>query len=208
MRASHALSQSRPTQGMHRSRAIGSRLRVRWSHIVRARLRIGLLVVAAVAVAGCGGTSGGPATGGPPPAGTITEFSAPNDPTQITAGPDGTLWFGENGHIGRITPAGKLTEFPLPPGENALGITEGPDGNLWFTDCVFDGSGDCTTSTIGRITPGGQISEFPDSNARERTIRHYQRTGWQSLVYRADGRQHWAHHPQRADHGVPGWRRT
>src|SRR5438034_11666703 len=44
--------------------------------------------------------------------------------------------------IGRITPAGVITEFPLPPNLNCppngsnspLGITAGPDGNLWFTE--------------------------------------------------------------------------
>jgi virginiamycin B lyase len=35
--------------------------------------------------------------------------------------------------IGRITPAGDITEFPLPrPLTRSFGITAGPDGNLWF----------------------------------------------------------------------------
>ena len=50
---------------------------------------------------------------------TITEFSAgitgPTEPTSITAGPDGNLWFTEyyGGRIGRITRAGVITEFAL-----------------------------------------------------------------------------------------------
>ena len=52
-------------------------------------------------------------------AATITEFAiltASSNPTAITAGPDGALWFTERGanKIGRITPAGIITEFSLP----------------------------------------------------------------------------------------------
>jgi streptogramin lyase len=45
------------------------------------------------------------------PAGQITQFSLSmlqeNSPQEITAGPDGNLWFTENGsdQIGRLTPA-------------------------------------------------------------------------------------------------------
>ena len=58
-------------------------------------------------------------------------------PYGIAAGPDGNLWFTEydGDRIGRITPAGVVTEF-------SAGITRtatdrdhgGPDGNLWFTE--------------------------------------------------------------------------
>ena len=37
------------------------------------------------------------------------------------------------GKIGRITPPGVITEFPLPVRRSARKITAGPDGNLWFT---------------------------------------------------------------------------
>ncbi len=48
-------------------------------------------------------------------AGTITEFPTCCDPKFITAGPDGNLWFTEVvGNIGRITPTGKITQFPTP----------------------------------------------------------------------------------------------
>ena len=73
----------------------------------------------------------------------------------IAAGPDGALWFTEYGgnKIGRITPGGALSEFPLAAGSHPYGIAAGPDGALWFTEY----SGD----KIGRITPGGALSEFP-----------------------------------------------
>jgi hypothetical protein len=71
-------------------------------------------------------------------------------------GPDGNLWFTEasGNRIGRITPLGVITEFPVPTTFSDLsGITAGPDGNLWFTE--FSGN------KIGRITPSGVITEFP-----------------------------------------------
>ena len=50
-------------------------------------------------------------------------------------GPDGNLWFPEGGAIGRITPSGAVTEFPLPKsGSDAGALTVGPDGKLWFPD--------------------------------------------------------------------------
>ena len=86
-------------------------------------------------------------------AGTITEFPTGGGPEFITAGPDGNLWFTEVvGNIGRITPTGKITQFPTPTNENA-GITAGPDGNLWFTERAGN--------KIGRITTGGSVTEFP-----------------------------------------------
>ena len=99
-------------------------------------------------------------------AGIITEFPMPTNETEpfaITGGPDGNVWFTEEstmeqinkgikaGKIGRITPAGNITEFPLPTDEfSPNGIAAGPDGNLWFTD-----------RKIGKITTAGNITEFP-----------------------------------------------
>jgi streptogramin lyase len=80
-------------------------------------------------------------------AGVVTEFTtaltAGNAPADITAGPDGNLWFTEQGllqGVGRITPTGTITEFPagLTPGFSLLvtpgEIVAGPDGGLWFTE--------------------------------------------------------------------------
>ncbi len=87
------------------------------------------------------------------PTGVIKEFplAAGSLPLGITAGPDGNLWFTPRGGIGRITPSGVVTIFPL----NTIPhqITAGPDGNLWFTD-NFRGN-------IGRTTPAGVITLFP-----------------------------------------------
>ena len=56
---------------------------------------------------------------------------------EITAGPDGALWFTEQSgnRIGRITTLGQITEFTLPRvASGPIGIAPGPDGALWFTE--------------------------------------------------------------------------
>ena len=104
-----------------------------------------------------------PTTSGPT-AGKVTEFPLlrPNsEPSGITTGPDGNLWFTEvvgahlMGQIGRITPKGTITEFPLlnTSYEEVTTITAGLDGNLWFNEY--------NANRIGRITPTGVIQEFP-----------------------------------------------
>jgi virginiamycin B lyase len=57
------------------------------------------------------------------------------------------------GKIGRITPAGVITEFSIPtPHSGPRAIAAGPDGNVWFSEY--------RTDKIGRITPEGQVTEF------------------------------------------------
>lgn len=86
---------------------------------------------------------------------TITEFASGNAPGDIVAGPDGNLWFVEGSAIGRVTPAGTVTEFSSGlTGSGLSGIAVGPDGNLWFAESGND--------RIGRITTGATpvITEF------------------------------------------------
>ena len=87
--------------------------------------------------------------------GTLTEYPVqPEPPIQysyiycIAAGPDGNLWFTEQGGnaIGRITPAGVVTQYPASTSSGPTGIAAGPDGNLWFTEYY--------TGRIGRINSG------------------------------------------------------
>ena len=87
------------------------------------------------AVGPSGGTSGAggtPATGGttyvPDPAHPIVEVPIPTTypfASDITAGPDGNLWFTEDvvDKVGRITPDGVITEFALPSNCAPKGIT-------------------------------------------------------------------------------------
>jgi streptogramin lyase len=102
------------------------------------------------------------------PAGQFTSFPMPTvdafrrftfgarGQAWITSGPDGNIWFTEDvpGKIGKITPAGVITEYPLAGGGAALPsiIAKGPDGNLWFTEFGV--------GKIGRITAAGVVSEF------------------------------------------------
>ena len=81
------------------------------------------------------------------------------DPGSITTGPDGALWFTENGAIGRIATDGTIEQFPLTtPGANPDEITSGPDGALWFSQAVTDSYD--TTWSIGRITTSGTITTY------------------------------------------------
>ncbi|MFI5250511.1 MAG: PASTA domain-containing protein [Gemmatimonadales bacterium] len=95
------------------------------------------------------------------PKGAVVEFSLPqahSRPSSIAPAPDGDLWFTEiaTGRIGRITPAGSITEFSVPAlaglCEPTTGlpctIAAGPDGNMWFTG----------GRQIGRITPAGEVT--------------------------------------------------
>ncbi len=74
-----------------------------------------------------------------------------DEPSGITSGPDGALWFTDAGNnsIGRISTSGVMTSFTGPI-HHPFDITAGPDGALWFTDPP--------QNTIGRITTSGVIS--------------------------------------------------
>jgi len=85
---------------------------------------------------------------------TITEFHVPATgagPYDITAGPDGNLWFtdGGTGSIGMINPTNPaIYEFPVPTPHGGIhSITAGPDGNLWFTETLSDSMGMLNATT-------------------------------------------------------------
>ena len=91
----------------------------------------------------------------------LAAFPVPSgSPLGIAMGPDGDMWFTEGGsadRIGSITPAGQVTEFPMPAGVYDLwNIVEGPDGNLWFTY----GAG-ATNAGVGCMTPAGNVAAYP-----------------------------------------------
>jgi streptogramin lyase len=78
-------------------------------------------------------------------------------PLAIATGPDGDLWFTDEGSmpaIGRVTPAGRITEYShgLDGGE-PFEITAGPGGDVWFTE-------QGRRPAIGRITPAGRITDY------------------------------------------------
>jgi virginiamycin B lyase len=77
---------------------------------------------------------------------TQVAFVGNDAPLLIARGPDDNLWFTERDAIGRLTPAGELSEFTLPDrGTIPVGIAAGPDGKMWFTESAGN--------RIGRIVP-------------------------------------------------------
>ncbi len=91
----------------------------------------------------------------------ITEYPVPvGGLSGIAAGPDGNVWFSGNGQIGRITPTGVVTLFPVPTSnDTSAAIVAGPDGAMWFTESSLN-SGNFFAK-IGRITTSGAITEYP-----------------------------------------------
>ena len=72
-------------------------------------------------------------------AGVVTNFPTAGLVVQLTAGADGNVWFTDDiGKIGNVTPAGTVTEYPIPqyaraPYGHAYDIVTAPDGTYWFT---------------------------------------------------------------------------
>ncbi|MDQ6640569.1 MAG: hypothetical protein M3Z15_13025 [Pseudomonadota bacterium] len=84
-----------------------------------------------------------------------TEYASLQGPaTSIAAGPDGNLWFAERSGdgstsvLGRITPAGVITEYKTTPVPGSIvALTAGADGHVWFVKDGYGGPG------VGRIDP-------------------------------------------------------
>jgi virginiamycin B lyase len=103
------------------------------------------------------------------PLGGLKQFRIPtpdSDPKHITLGSDGNLWFTESfvesqniGHnIGRITPAGEITEFQVCTFCFPNDIVQGPDGDFYFTQ---------SHPSLERIAVDGQVQAnvpTPSSN--------------------------------------------
>lgn len=108
--------------------------------------------------------------------GVMTEFTVPtpfSQPYGITVGPDGAIWFAENGanKIGRIpitatTTNPQITEYAIPTSDShPLAIVSGADGALWFTECY--------PGNIARMpTSGSPVLEFgiPTPNSAPQAI--------------------------------------
>ena len=76
-------------------------------------------------------------------AGVITEFAIPtphSGPINIAVGPDKNIWFTGRNKLGRVTPDGTITEFPLAPNTRPTGLSAGSDrrppdlltNKLWY----------------------------------------------------------------------------
>jgi virginiamycin B lyase len=100
------------------------------------------------------------------PTGQASEFTAglSSKPLlgRITTGPDGDLWFVNDGTpytIGRVTPTGEIKEFELPkPWLKPNGIAAGVDGNVYF-GASGENEEENTESLIMQITPSGEMKE-------------------------------------------------
>jgi virginiamycin B lyase len=99
--------------------------------------------------------------------GQITEYPTfSSDLGDITAGPDGALWFtaSDPGEIGRLLTSGTVDQYPLPSQDSEPdGIAAGSDGAVWFTELTDEGL------EIGRITMSGSISDYrtPDESSSD-----------------------------------------
>lgn len=74
--------------------------------------------------------------------------------TGLASGPDGNMWYTsrDGGAVGKMTPAGAVTEYNPPSSNDTSAIAAGPDGNMWFTEF--------NASRIGKITTSGVITEY------------------------------------------------
>jgi streptogramin lyase len=75
-------------------------------------------------------------------------------PSQIVAGADGNQWFNEivTNRIGKITPEGEISSFPIDTSGSILSLAPGSDGATWFTN---------SEGQIGRITPDEKVTYLP-----------------------------------------------
>jgi streptogramin lyase len=73
----------------------------------------------------------------------------------ITAGPDGALWFIDGASIGRITTDGTVSSFTSPKIVSPISIAAGPDGSLWITDQ------DVRSKSIDKMTTSGVVTKYP-----------------------------------------------
>ena len=109
-------------------------------HISRQTRGVRLVVVIALFLLAAASSIAGPsasATADQSP-GQVTVYGdlGIDDPTAITAGPDGNLWFTNSGNnsIGSISTSGVVDNYTGGGIDDPDAITVGPDGNLWFTN--------------------------------------------------------------------------
>jgi len=118
-----------------------------------------------------GGGTGGPTIGRLTPQGQVTIFRASEAVNNLVAGSDGNIWFTEGGsasaspdqaltipEVGRLTPSGALSEFPIPSLFGYAWASPGPliagaGGVLFATSSQYSYAG-----MVAKVTPSGEIS--------------------------------------------------
>jgi virginiamycin B lyase len=107
--------------------------------------------------------------------GNVTEFFLPrmDMPGSATLGPDGNIWVSivnraTGASLAKVTPQGKITEYPVKGATELDWLTAGRDGNLWFTD----------GTKIGKMTTSGAVTEYglTDSSGAKVDLRNAQLT--------------------------------
>jgi virginiamycin B lyase len=97
------------------------------------------------------------------PDGQVREFLQRSAFTEgITAGPEGNMWFlgasttsrPSAGQVGRITPAGKVSRFPVPGAEGVPQGIAASGGRIWF-------GVETEEPAIASVDRGGRIRELP-----------------------------------------------
>jgi len=91
---------------------------------------------------------------------SVTVFTSPSagphdpaHPMGMIRGPDGAMWFEDNGKLGRITTSGQITEYSV-SGFWEPDMTVGPDGNIWY--------GNGLTGARERFDIAtGKVTDFP-----------------------------------------------
>ncbi len=91
---------------------------------------------------------------------SATSFDTPGGSAwDIALGLDGNFWYtAPSAAVGRITPAGVATEYPLPAGSEPLGLTVGPDAGIWFAQAGGNSIGRITTAGPASITALGGLT--------------------------------------------------
>jgi virginiamycin B lyase len=89
--------------------------------------------------------------------GTVVSYKVPTAEafiSWIARGPDGRMWFTENGgnKIGRIDGRGRIQEFPIPTKDSQPHAIAFAAARLWFTE--YQGS------KVGRLNPDRTVTEF------------------------------------------------
>ena len=171
---------------------------------LKARLAASTVVLLSMPFLIVGLTAGRAAASG---AGNLKMYAGVSGPDGITAGPDGALWFtnGGSNSIGRITAAGKITNYTGADIYDPVGLTAGPDGALWFTNGL--------NNSIGRITTAGKVTTYPASGiyGSEAIVVGPDGalwfTSWPQQLDRADHHHGSGHAIYRHRHRLPRWDR-
>ena len=127
------------------------------------------------------------------PAGTFSNFTHPtiDGPTGITSAPDGNLWFtNEDGDsVGRITPAGVVSNFPIPPTPASSDRSNGirPTSRSGPTAaCGSRSWAPARTRVLGRLRRRTDGAEWRNHRRRRRGLpctKHHRNTRGPDLVH-------------------------